>query len=73
MNHLYYKFFFFSFQVPIQVPVENCIDVPKENCHKVTDKLAKEVCNEGGHQKVAVNQKEDNNVVFFNLSYTLCK
>jgi hypothetical protein len=35
---------FFFEQVPVQVPVEKCVDVPKEVCQQVPEKVAKEVC-----------------------------
>ena len=31
-------------KVPIQVPVEKCIDVPKQACVKVSEQIPKEVC-----------------------------
>ena len=30
--------------MPIQIPVEKCVDVPKEICEKVAEKVRKEVC-----------------------------
>ena len=30
--------------MPVQIPVEKCVDVPKEICEKVPEKVKKEVC-----------------------------
>jgi hypothetical protein len=41
---LLYQLIFIFEQVPVQVTVEKCVDVPKEVCQQVPEKVAKEVC-----------------------------